>query len=153
MNSELRTILHDCGLRATPARRVVLQTLRSLPSPVSHAELAIQLQSHGFDKATLFRNLSDLVEVGLARRIELGDHVWRFEAAQQHRTRGASHPHFVCNECGAIHCLDSMELTSESLARLKCFGAAVEILLRGRCQSCDVSSGDKNEEPPRSDGD
>ena len=37
-------------------------------------------RSQAWDPATIYRNLTDLSEAGLARRTDVGDHVWRFEA-------------------------------------------------------------------------
>ena len=74
----LQELLRGAGLRSTSARIAVLQCLRSAKSPLSHAELADELTPLGLDKATVFRNLSDLTDAGLVVRTELGDHVWRF---------------------------------------------------------------------------
>ena len=75
----IRQILRDASLRCTPARISVLQKLRASNSPLTHAEIAETLVPVGFDKATVFRNLTDLTDAGLVSRTELGDHVWRFE--------------------------------------------------------------------------
>ncbi|MEZ6048415.1 MAG: transcriptional repressor [Planctomycetaceae bacterium] len=75
----LRILLKEVGLRCTSARIRVIQELKQASAPVTHAELADKLVPLGFDKATVFRNLVDMAEAGLLRRIELGDHVWRFE--------------------------------------------------------------------------
>ena len=111
--------IRDAGLRATLARIATLQLLRAASSPMTHAVVAEHLASSGVDKATIFRNLSDMTEAGLLRRTELGDHVWRFEAIDAQSPHDASHPHFLCTDCGAVSCLDD-----------------VQILLRGRCNDC-----------------
>lgn len=73
--------LRAAGLRATQARVVVLAALHRL-SPgdeaVSHPELAAALAPEGWDRATVYRNLIDLVEAGIASRHDMGDHTWRF---------------------------------------------------------------------------
>ena len=43
--------------------------------------------------------LLGLTEAGLARRADLGDHVWRFEAIDPNHVDDG-HPHFVCSVCG-----------------------------------------------------
>src|SRR5579871_3937132 len=92
----LQELLRGAGLRSTTARIAVLQRLRSARSPLSHAELAGQLTPLGLDKATIFRNLSDLTDAGLLVRTELGDHVWRFEIHDRAHGEKGHHPHFVC---------------------------------------------------------
>jgi Fur family ferric uptake transcriptional regulator len=76
----LRQVLRDAGLRGTPARIATLQILRDSISPLTHAEVADQLESSGIDKVTVLRNLTDLINVSLARRAELGDRLWRYES-------------------------------------------------------------------------
>jgi len=131
----LRKLLRDRGLRATSSRLAVLEHLRTHPEqPMSHAEIAEKLAGP-WDPATIYRNLLDLVEIGLARRTDVGDHVWRFESINEAHKDG--HPHFVCTECGVVACLPEMELV---LPRAKTPRAVkhrkVELQLRGLCDSC-----------------
>jgi Fur family transcriptional regulator, ferric uptake regulator len=70
--AELRALIRGAGLRSTSARIAVLQQLRQVDSPITHAELAEELVPLGFDKATIFRNLADLAEADLVTRTELG---------------------------------------------------------------------------------
>ena len=103
----LRAAVRNAGLRATPSRIAVLHLLRSAGSPVSHGDVVAKLASQAWDPATIYRNLTDLSDVGLARRTDVGDHVWRYEAIHGHLA--AAHPHFVCTECGTIECLPDLE--------------------------------------------
>ena len=133
---EIRQLIRHAGVRATPARIAALQLLRAATSPMTHADLADTLVPLGFDKATVFRNLSDLTEVGLVSRTELGDHVWRFEAIDPEHPDKGSHPHFVCTECGRVECLDAMEFTALSKRKATSIGRITEILLKGECADC-----------------
>src|SRR3954469_3869624 len=103
---ELRTSVRSKGLRATPSRLAVLEVLRASATPMSHGDVADRLASSSWDRATIYRNLTDLAEVGLVRRTDMGDHVWRFEAVSGDH----DHPHFVCTECGGVECLPDIEL-------------------------------------------
>jgi Fur family ferric uptake transcriptional regulator len=101
---------------------------------MSHGDVVAKLASQAWDPATIYRNLTDLSDVGLARRTDVGDHVWRFEAITgQHQ----AHPHFVCTECGSVECLPELEYV---LTRAKAPRAVrlkrVEIQLRGACDAC-----------------
>src|SRR3569623_1671433 len=101
---ELRSAVRAVGLRATPSRLAVLELLRSSDTPMSHGDVADRLATQAWDRATIYRNLTDLAEAGLVRRTDVGDHVWRFEAVKDAHEPGA-HPHFVCTECGAVEVL------------------------------------------------
>lgn len=136
----VKTILREAGLRSTPARIAAYRFLRSANSPVSHAEVAEQLVQTGLDKATVFRNLNDLADAGLARRTELGDHVWRFELAGDDHGSDP-HPHFVCIDCGTVSCIDGAELKKVAgRKQIASLGRVTEILLRGHCVSCEAAS-------------
>lgn len=131
----LRAAVRNAGLRATPSRIAVLHLLRSAGSPVSHGDVVAKLASQAWDPATIYRNLTDLSDVGLARRTDVGDHVWRYEAIHGHQT--AAHPHFVCTECGSVECLPDLDYV---LTRAKAPRAVrlkrVEVQLRGPCDAC-----------------
>jgi Fur family ferric uptake transcriptional regulator len=135
--SDLQRMLREAGLRSTAARLAVLRELHRVTRPVSHSDLAELLKDEGFDRTTIYRNLTDLTEVGLARRADLGDHVWRFEllrAVDGHPDD--PHAHFTCTDCGTVECLpeDAVPLTGlpQGLSR-----KGVEVQVRGVCESCD----------------
>ncbi len=137
----IRSQIRKTGARATPARIAVLQLLQSASSPVTHADLSDRLVPLGFDKATVFRNLSDLTEAGLVSRTELGDHVWRFESVFPEHPQKSRHPHFVCTECGRVECLETMEFTALSKRKVRGIGRISEILLKGECSTCVSNAG------------
>jgi Fur family transcriptional regulator, ferric uptake regulator len=99
--AELKDRIRAAGLRGTSSRAAVLACLVEAGGPVTHAEVCERISDAGLDRATVWRNLSDLTEAGLLRRTDLGDHLWRFELAQaaEHPV-DTVHPHFVCTACG-----------------------------------------------------
>lgn len=130
---QIKAAIREAGLRATPARIATLRLLHDATSPMTHAEVAADLDELGVDKATAFRNLNDMATAGLLHRTELGDHVWRFELMGQDES---THPHFICVECGNVSCLDDVKLTARSLRVSQEVGEVTEILLRGHCNDC-----------------
>ena len=131
-----RDDIRAAGLRATPARMATLTLLREASSPMTHADLARRLGEDGVDKATAFRNLNDMTEAGLLRRTELGDRVYRFEEVRPGEAASESHPHFLCTVCGAVSCLQDVELAAGTLDDRSTVDEVFEILLRGRCNDC-----------------
>lgn len=134
--AQIREMLSKVGLRTTTARTSVIRWLQNATSPATHAEIAVDLVPIGFDKATIFRNLNDLVDAGLVTRSELGDHVWRFELRDESHDGGGAHPHFVCVDCGRVTCLHDVELPKPTDKALAKVGKVTEVLLRGHCVSC-----------------
>ncbi len=133
-NDTLRALLRGVGLRVTPARVAVLGLLRRSARPLSHAEVTEALSDGIWDRATLYRNLIDMVDAGLARRSDV-DHIWRFEA-QSDEDHG--HPHFVCTECGTVECIDDVDLNVRRPKEVprSVRNQQVEIQLRGTCDQC-----------------
>jgi Fur family ferric uptake transcriptional regulator len=136
----LKLALRGRGLRATPSRLAVLGLLRRHAGPLSHAEAADRLHDQGWDRATIYRNLTDLAEANLARRADVGDHVWRFEAIDvAHIADHAAH--FVCTECGVVECLPGVDLSVTGAGRTAPRAIKqkqVEIQVRGRCDGCEA---------------
>jgi len=133
---ELDERIRKANLRATPARLAVFALLDSASRPMSHAETVAQLHSNAGDDATVFRALTDLTRVGLLRRIDVGDRMWRFEPDRHDMV---SHPHFVCVKCGSISCLFDVVFTLPTAGVPKSIKKkAVQVLLRGRCNDCEA---------------
>lgn len=131
---DARQRLRDAGLRSTPGRLALLKLLSEANGPISHQEAIEKLSLVGIDKSTIFRALQDLSEAGLARRMELGDHVWRYERAgadDQHHD--AAHPHLLCLDCGTITCLGEKDV---KMSISKSVGEIEDVLLKGHCSSC-----------------
>ncbi len=92
-----------------------------------------QLGSLAHDQSTVFRNLNDMVRVGLASRNELGDHTWRFELVRSPETH--HHPHFVREVCGSVLCLPAASISLMDTSAS--FGEVTQILLKGECTDCE----------------
>lgn len=134
--SQTRELLANAGLRVTAARSAVVRWLQKAKSPATHADIAADLVPQGFDKATVFRNLNDLVDAGVVRRTELGDRMWRFELRSPAQADEHPHPHFVCVDCGKITCLHELRLPASAKILLTQVGQVTEILMRGHCLAC-----------------
>jgi Fur family ferric uptake transcriptional regulator len=144
--------IRGAGLRCTSARLAVMQYLMSATGPLTHAEVSEAVGPvKGFDRATIYRNLTELTEAGLVSRVELGDHVWRFELkrAGEPHAKGDDHPHFLCTTCGEVSCLDDVNvaITPKSgavgkpakpakPAKPRGTRSVTEVLLKGRCENC-----------------
>jgi Fur family transcriptional regulator, ferric uptake regulator len=138
-NTILRDEIRDGGLRATASRIAVLRELRRAKRPVSHADVVEMLQGEPWDRATLYRNLIDLANCGLARKVELGDRVWRFDGSRAEHAHDATlHPHFVCTACGGVECLPQVSISRGKQGELPraILSKQVEVHVRGLCDNC-----------------
>lgn len=153
---DLRATVRRAGLKCTPARLAVLQQLAESRGPSTHAEIHEALAARGFDRATIYRNLHDLHEGRLVSRVDVGDQAARFELARTDRHgHDVAHPHFLCDACGDVLCLDGVRVVLPKPARAPAraagakkagrhspkaaprgIGTVTEITLRGRCSQC-----------------
>jgi Fur family ferric uptake transcriptional regulator len=138
VSSHFDELLRSHGLRRTTARVRVLRFVQASMRPLSHGEVAKALAAESFDYATVYRNLTDLAEVGILVRTDLGDHVWRFELASERADAAAQHPHFICTDCGAVSCLPdgTVKLTPRGKTPRAVTRRQVTVQLRGRCDDC-----------------
>lgn len=133
---DIRAMIRTAGLRCTTSRSVVLERLIEANAPLSHADLSEVLVPQGFDQATVYRNLTDLTEVGLLNRLDLGDHIWRFEFRGDHH-HDNEHPHFMCTDCGTISCLADVNISFRGGSKSSpLVGEVSEIFLKGLCRKC-----------------
>lgn len=125
-------LLQEYGLRVTDQRLELVGEMLTLSRPASHAELTERLAKRGLDRATVYRNLVSLAEQGILLRVELGDHVWRYELRRNKTHSDGQHAHLVCNDCGEVECLpdDALKISGSAVARV------AEVQLRGQCADC-----------------
>ncbi len=136
-DTDLRETLRTHDLRATQSRLAVLRILHGQLSPSSHPEVTQALASNGWDRSTLYRNLTDMAAAGILRRVDLGDRVWRYELddATPHHD-GSDHPHFLCTACGDVSCLEEVDVTIGGSVPIAVSIGSVAIQLRGLCDVC-----------------
>ena len=107
-------VLRGSGLRATPARRAVIDVLRSARNHMTVSEVIAALTEDGskFDQSTVYRVLNDLGGVGLVSesRLSPGDTI--FEWISQ-----LNHHHLQCTSCGRTLRLDA-ELVQDFIERV-----------------------------------
>ncbi len=137
VRGEMRELLRRQSLRATAPRVAVLVALHERGTPMTHESVMDDLGVGAFDRATVFRILSDLSEQGLLRRMDLGDRVWRFELLDACRAVADDHAHFLCEDCGAVSCLPPLELRAvQGPLPIELQGAEIKLRVSGRCADC-----------------
>lgn len=124
------------------------------------------------DRVTVYRTLNALVDAGIAHKMDPGDRVFRFGLTGDHASHipktpehcgcgesencphppatpaipepGHGHPHFLCESCGKVECMEETEVVLKPKP-----GAGPpknvrkqEVLLRGTCEECDDAAGE-----------
>lgn len=132
----------EAGLRRTKALENIFNILASAHQPLSLADIAGSPDlSSGADKATVYRVLIKLGDLGFIRRMGLHDRSTYYTLVQEGR-----HDDFlICTHCGRIQRLDiacPVEALEKEIERQSGFHkVSHELQFYGLCPSC-KSSGD-----------
>jgi Fur family ferric uptake transcriptional regulator len=90
--------LRERGGRATPARRLLLGVLFGSGKHRSAEELTAEVQAQAPDVniSTIYRNLEELVRLGVVDRARMGNGPAAYHLAS------VAHGHLVCEHCGSM---------------------------------------------------
>jgi Fur family transcriptional regulator, ferric uptake regulator len=94
-----RERLRAAGQRVTPQRLAVAEALAAAGRQLTAQELwqRVRRRSPRIGRATVFRTVEALVGAGVARRLELDNHVYGYVACQPEH-----HHHLACSVCGRV---------------------------------------------------
>ena len=130
--------LRKAGLRRTPVRLSVLGLLDRGGRPMSVPQILAKLK--GVDTVTVYRTLGTFVGKRLVHRVRGEDRTWMYAPGGTDDTPQHKHPHFVCDECGKVECLEQAEIPRGFVQSLGVgSGYAVsypEVVLHGVCPKC-----------------
>jgi Fur family ferric uptake transcriptional regulator len=97
---------------------------------------ALRETGSGVGRASVYRALDLLHELGLVQRVDLGDGEARYEPIVP---GGEHHHHAVCDRCGRVTAFEDGRIESdlERLARrLRHTMSAHELVIHGACERC-----------------
>jgi len=127
-------VLHQAGLRSTPARRALIMALHSA-GPLREEEIASKLGADSPDPATLYRNLGSLMRAGLVRKHRFGDRAWYFSLHLPGEL-ACTHAHFVCESCGHCECLTDTNVPIDIIDAGDRTISDIELVVNGLCSRC-----------------
>jgi Fur family peroxide stress response transcriptional regulator len=129
----VRHLLDVNGLRFTLQRYSLVAFLMENaghPTAVEIFEGVNRLDPRS-SKATVYRNLRDLVEAGLVREVAVEGRSARFDL------KGIQHHHFICDRCGTVENMDWFDVLMPPSQRTgKRVVREYELILRGLCDAC-----------------
>lgn len=98
LHTTIATHLRDAGQRYTRSRRAVVEVLAEARRPLTLPEILDGRSD--LAQSSAYRNLAELVDAGVVRRIITSDEHNHFEL-EEHLT-GEHHHHLICGGCGAV---------------------------------------------------
>jgi Fur family ferric uptake transcriptional regulator len=138
-------ILRTAGLRRTPVRNGVLEVLAGARGPLAVPQIIEQLPEHT-DAVTVYRTLNTFTRKRLVHRVHGEDRTWRYALSAGNGGGGPrqpsahQHPHFVCDECGTVECLEDSAIPKTLVPSLHVGSRYAvrypEVVLHGLCPKC-----------------
>jgi Fur family ferric uptake transcriptional regulator len=124
------------GLRATAARRLVLEALYAADGPLPAERIVAALGGRS-DIASVYRNLETLEHIGLVRHFHLGHGPGLYVRAADARE------YLACESCGAVRAVVPGELDPARTLIRTAFGYEARFThfpIVGRCERCSAAS-------------
>ena len=124
------------GLRLTPQRTAIAETLAQASKEVSAQELydRVRRRHPYIGRATVFRSLDTLGGAGLAQRLERPGHVSAYVWCQP-----GHHHHLICTTCRSVEDLDEDAVAPLALTIARTRGFRVDhatLDFYGQCRAC-----------------
>ncbi|MCS5683735.1 MAG: transcriptional repressor [Acidimicrobiales bacterium] len=98
--------LRAAAMRYSRSRRAVVDVLAGAGRPLTLPEILVAGTGYGLAQSSAYRNLGELVDVGVVRRLISGDDHGRFEL---HESLTGHHHHLVCMVCGRVEDFEAPE--------------------------------------------
>lgn len=127
-------ILRDHGLKATDARKDLLNLFHKYKIPLTAEMIAKRFFHRDFKLSTIYRILESFERKGLIRRVDLRTNSIFYEINEHH------HHHIVCQSCGIIEEIEGC-FVDKIIPKSKKFAMVNEHTLEffGKCKSCTKS--------------
>ena len=129
----IKRSLEACGLRCTPQRYAVTAFLMEHTGHATAAEIfaAVNRRDPRSSRATIYKNLRDLVQAGLVREVAVEGRAARFDA------KSMRHHHFICDRCGNVEDMEWYDVPGPASGSLgKRIIRECELIVRGLCTKC-----------------
>lgn len=97
LDAEVALRLAGADQRYTGLRRALVEALARAGRPLTMPE--ILRSRRGLSQSSAYRNISVLIDAGVARRVSGADDHGRFELAED---LSGHHHHIVCSSCGKV---------------------------------------------------
>ena len=147
---KIKTRLRDGGLKLTPQRLTILDVIiRAEGSHLTIEELyeMVKVVKPETGVATVYRTILLFEELGIVKKLDLNDGIYRNELNHEEEVHG--HHHLVCSACGKVEevkddLLDSVEQVIESDYKFRIKDHSLKFY--GLCSDCYQNESEENNE-------
>ncbi|MCB0870655.1 MAG: transcriptional repressor [Solirubrobacterales bacterium] len=131
--SHAESRIHEAGLKKSGPRGRVIESLAGRDCAATALEIDAELE--GVGRATVYRAIEQLEELGLVQKVDLGGSAFGYEKVDP---SGHHHHHIVCDDCGKVEPFED-EALEEAIHDIHRKGFKLEkheVTLHGQCQDC-----------------
>lgn len=131
---EILARLEGLGLRQSAPRRAVVEAVCAHEGSFTTQEIADDLAEQGIGRATVFRAIATLQELGYLSRLHVGEECHRYTLCE-----ATHHHHLVCTSCGQVYPFESCSVEAEAEAAARRLGFSVRghhVDVFGQCAAC-----------------
>lgn len=128
-----RETIANAGLRNSTPRARVIDLLSGQGCAITALEIDARLE--GVGRATVYRAIEQLEELGLVHKVDLGSSAFGYEKLEP---SGHHHHHIVCDDCGKVEPFEDEGL-EEAIHEIHRKGFKLEtheVTLHGHCADC-----------------
>lgn len=133
-SAHVNDAIREAGLRRSTPRRRVIELMAGEDCAITALEMDARLE--GVARATIYRAIDQLEELGLIQKVDLGGSAFGYEKVDP---SGHHHHHIVCDECGRVEPFED-EALEEAIHGIRPKGFKLEsheVTLHGHCADCD----------------
>lgn len=137
MEAEIGHRMQETGVRPSPVRNLVLQTIYNAVGPLTAREIEEKLGT--VDRSSISRSLAVFQDAGLVHCISDGTAADKYEFCRESHDDGHSdeHVHFHCEICGRTFCLHDVEIPQVSLPA-GFTAKSANFVISGVCNRCNA---------------
>lgn len=147
---KIKTKLREGGLKLTPQRLTILDVIiRAEGTHLTIEELyeLVKGVKPETGVATVYRTILLFEELGIVKKLDLNDGIYRYELNHEEEVHG--HHHLVCSACGKVEevkddLLDSVEQVIESDYKFRIKDHSLKFY--GLCSDCYQNESEENNE-------
>jgi Fur family ferric uptake transcriptional regulator len=133
-HDEILARLERMGYRDTGPRRTVVEAVCARTGAFTAQDVADELASQGIGRATVFRALAVLQELGYLSRLHVGEECHRYTLCD-----ATHHHHLVCTSCGQVYPFQTCtveEEASKAAAQVQFEVHGHHVDVYGQCAAC-----------------
>lgn len=137
MKEELRLLIKEKGMKATPARCAILNAFLEGGRPMNADAIALKTASDDINLVTIYRTISTFEKAGIVKKVDFrkGSEYYELAHGSHH------HHHLICKGCETVESFDfciAPEISKKILKSSKKFTSVSDhaFELFGYCKKC-----------------